>query len=91
MKSLITFLGCGRIEQVLSRSTVHFLVTKYQDINDKIIPFFDKYSVEGMKILDYNDFKKVAVLMSKKVHLTKQGLSDIELIKSTMNSLKRSV
>ena len=64
MKILISTLGCGRIELNLAKSAVYFLVTKYQDIVDKVIPFFDKY-LKGVKVSDYSDFKKVAILITK--------------------------
>jgi hypothetical protein len=42
MISLITNLRCGRIELNLGRkmSAVYFIVTKFKDITEKIIPFF---------------------------------------------------
>jgi hypothetical protein len=91
MKSLISTLGCGRIELNLARSTVNFLVTKYTDVSDKVIPFFDKYPLKGAKVSNYNYFKEVSLLMSKKAHLTEQGISEIQSIKSKMNILRRSV
>lgn len=72
MESLITTLGCGKIELNLARSAVYFLVTRYQDTIHKVIPFFDKYLLKGVKV---SDLKKVAILMSNKAHLTEQGLS----------------
>lgn len=63
MKILISTLGCGRIELNLAKLAVYFLVTKYQDIVDKVIPFFDKYFIIGVKVSDYYDFKKVAILI----------------------------
>jgi hypothetical protein len=85
MESLITYLGCGRIESDLARSSVYFVVTKFNDITEKLIPFLDKYSVQGVKVKDFEDFKKVANLMSNKAHLTEEGLSQIRTIKSNMN------
>jgi hypothetical protein len=90
MKSLINTFGCGRIELNLSKSAVYFVVTRFQDITDKVIPLFDKYPIKGVKASDYSDFKKVAMLMSKKAHLTEQGLSEIKFIKSNMNFLRSS-
>ena len=89
MKSLITILGCGRIELNLARSVVYFLVTRYEDIINKVIPFFDKYLIEGAKVSDFSNFKKAAVLMSKKAHWTEEGLSEIQSIKSDMNFLRK--
>lgn len=65
MKILISTLGCGRIELNLAKSAVYFLVTKYQDIVNKVIPFFDKYLIKGVKVSDYSYFKKVAILIRK--------------------------
>ena len=42
MKKFIAIFDCGRIELNLARSVVYFVVTKLQDITDKVIPFFDK-------------------------------------------------
>lgn len=58
MKILISTFGCGRIE-------LNLAITKYQDIVDKVIPFFDKYLIKGVKVSDYSDFKKVAILIRK--------------------------
>jgi hypothetical protein len=30
--------------------------TKLDDINGKIIPFFEKYTLQGSKIFDFEDF-----------------------------------
>ncbi|RPB17899.1 hypothetical protein L211DRAFT_799397, partial [Terfezia boudieri ATCC MYA-4762] len=62
-----------------------FLVTKFKDITDKIIPFFDRYPRPGGGVKDFEDFKRVAKLMENKAHLTKEGLSQIYSIKSKMN------
>jgi hypothetical protein len=70
MKKLITNLGCGRIELNKERSAVYFLVTKFNDILQKIIPFFEKYPLEGLKSLDFACFKKVAELMKDKADMT---------------------
>jgi hypothetical protein len=49
MKSLIAYLGCGRVEEYLKRSMSSFVVSKFNDITDIIIPFFDKYPIHGVK------------------------------------------
>jgi len=40
---MVTFFGCGRVEPHSLGSAVNFVVTKFSDITEKIIPFFDKY------------------------------------------------
>lgn len=86
IKMLISTLECGKVELLLKQSAVYFVVVKFQDILEKIIPLFDKYPIKGVKALDYYDFKKVVNLMSNKEHLTEQGLSKIQSIKLNMNS-----
>ena len=68
-----------------------FVVTKLEDITCKVIPFFDKAPIKGVKTLDYEEFKKVAVLLTKKHHLTEKGINEIKLIKSNMNFQRGSV
>jgi LAGLIDADG DNA endonuclease family protein len=53
---------------------------------DKVIPFFDKYKIIGIKFQDYQDFKKVADLIKNKDHLTVKGLNKINKIKEGMNN-----
>ena len=40
----------------------YFIVTKYPDITEKIIPFFVKYPIVGVKSLYFNDFCEAASL-----------------------------
>ena len=60
-------------------------MTKYSDIVDIIIPFFDKYPIQGLKALDFVDFKKVADIMKTNDHLTAEGFEKILKIKERMN------
>jgi hypothetical protein len=41
------------------------VVRKTSDIFDKIIPFFNKYPLQGVKVDDYADFCKVAIIKKK--------------------------
>ena len=64
------------------------VVQKLSDLTENIIPFFDKYLLQGVKVKDYEDFKRVADLMKVNAHLTKGGLEEIRKIRSGMNSLR---
>jgi hypothetical protein len=61
------------------------------DIVEKIIPFFNKYQLEGAKALDFADFCKVAELMKNKDHLNQVGLEQIRKIKVGMNTGRQNV
>jgi hypothetical protein len=73
-----------------TETSVAIQIVKFSDIINIIIPFFDKYSLQGQKRLDYNDFKKVSEILSRKEHLNKEGYNEILRIKKGMN-LKRVV
>ena len=100
LTSLQNLLGYGSVNKH-SQNAVVFRVTKFSDFMECLIPprsslrlrdvvsktprFFDKYKIIGVKSEDYQDFKKVALLMEKKAHLTIEGLEDIRRIKAKMN------
>jgi hypothetical protein len=67
----------------------HYTVTKFKDINEKIIPFFDKYPLIGTKMLNFASFKLVTQMMENKEHLTVEGIEKIKIIKSGMNTGKK--
>lgn len=85
MGSLAKCFSCGRWEPKKTRNEGQFVVSKFSDITDKIIPLFNKYPIAGVKSLDFADFCKVAELMKEGRHLTEEGLAEIKLIKVGMN------
>lgn len=85
LKSLVEYLGSGIYYARSEHNLSEFVVTKFADLTDKMIPFFDKYPIVGAKRQDYLDFCKVAELMRSKAHLTSSGLEQIKQIKSGMN------
>jgi hypothetical protein len=85
LASFSQIFGCGSINIVEKSGIVSFSVRNYSDITNKIIPFFEEYNIQGVKAKDFNDFKEVSILMKSKLHLTKEGLDKILLIKSRMN------
>jgi len=82
-------LGCGRIKQFSGKNFVNIIVSKFSEIDEKILPLLDKCSLRGHKLLNYKDFKKGAELIKSKAHLTKEGLLKIKEIKAGMNRLRK--
>jgi len=103
LKKLISHLGCGRYKQVSGYNHGEWVVQRFSDIDEKIIPFcfarkistfplfffLKKRGGIGAKLKDYEDFKKAAVLVKSKAHLTLAGLEEIKNIKAGMNSLRK--
>lgn len=67
------------------RDAIDLQITKFQEINNIIIPFFIKYPVLGEKGKDLADFIKIAELIKAKAHYTEDGLELITKISSGMN------
>lgn len=89
LKNFIEIFGCGRFVAKNTKEYGEFLVEKYSDIRDKIIPLFEKYPLYGIKKENYLDFKKVSELINNKSHLTLEGLEQIKQIKSGMNKYRK--
>ena len=68
-----------------TENTISLHISKFSDIENIIIPFFEKYPISGIKSLDFLDFKKVAEIVKTKGHLTPEGFKTIENINSKMN------
>lgn len=86
MKSLIKNLESGYISKAKTRpNELNYVVTKFYDIINKIIPFFQKHPIYGVKALDFADFCRAVELMKEKKHLTPEGLKEIRQIKARMN------
>jgi hypothetical protein len=57
MESLVTYFGCGVLvkDSKNNGTRVYYRVTKFSDIRDIIIPLFQKYSILGVKVHDFED------------------------------------
>lgn len=53
LKTLVEFLACGRYVQYSNKETGEYRVTKYKDIQEIIIPFFNNYPLVGVKLKDF--------------------------------------
>lgn len=90
INSLISYLGCGNIKHYEKYSWLQFIVSKFSDIDEKIIPIFKENKILGEKFKNFQDWCKAAELMKNKAHLTPSGLEEIRKLKSGMNSRRKS-
>jgi hypothetical protein len=86
MEYLIKYLGTGKLYKYPDKPAVALTVSNFSDITNIIIPFFKKNPLLGVKLFDYQDWCKIAKLMSKGSHLTFEGFNLIRKIKSGMNT-----
>jgi hypothetical protein len=54
MRSFTSYFNCGNCEKAKD-GMVYFKVTKFTDNSQKIIPFFSRYLLHGVKAGDYQD------------------------------------
>jgi len=90
MKTLEIYLNCGRYYPKSQSEVGDFVVSKLLDITDKIIPFFEKYPILGVKCQDFKDFCEASELIKSKAHLSDLGLDRIQKIKAGMNRGRKS-
>ena len=83
------YFGCGSIRPDYSDKTLKYEVRSLNDLMEKIIPFFDQFSLQSEKQRDFLLFKQVCNLMVNDEHVSKDGLEKIEQLANQMNSGKR--
>ena len=89
INNLKEYLDCGQTTVYDDHNFIKYVVSNISDIMEKVLPFFDKYSIVGVKSQDYEDFKQVVLMVKDKKHLTLEGLNLIKKIKEGMNKLRK--
>jgi hypothetical protein len=68
-----------------NRKKVIYCVQSIKDINNVIIPYFNKYSLLTQKNVDFELFVSIIDLMNNREHLNLKGIFKILTIKATLN------
>ncbi len=55
MELIINYFLAGRLEKDFRSSVLNLVISKFSDLNQKIIPFFNQYPIYGIKKLDFLD------------------------------------
>nr|YP_008802520.1 putative LAGLIDADG homing endonuclease [Monomastix sp. OKE-1]AAG61149.1 putative site-specific DNA endonuclease [Monomastix sp. OKE-1]AGZ90173.1 putative LAGLIDADG homing endonuclease [Monomastix sp. OKE-1] len=85
--ALKKFFGVGHVKsQQASGKVWEYTVSRFEHLHTKIIPFFEKNTLYTSKQFDFYRFRKVALYMSRKEHLTFEGLAKIEKLTARMNT-----
>ena len=77
------YLGIGKVYK--NRQNVTFVVKSIDEIVEVLLPLFDKYPLRGSKLIGYNIFKSVVLMIKDKKHLTLEGLIQILNLSYFMN------
>lgn len=78
-------LGCGRL-QYRKDGVCYFVVSNPRSIMERVIPFFERFPfLSHNKLKNFRIFKRIAILVDGKKHLTDDGLREIVAIRETLN------
>lgn len=67
MERIVTFFDCGSIKKKRNTNAVDFKLNKFELLENRIIPFFQKYPLQTAKIFGFLSFIEAAnVIKSKK-------------------------
>jgi hypothetical protein len=65
------FFGCGSVgvnRRDKHGTRYHYRVKSVKDLNEKIIPFFDRHSLKTKKKIEYIRFRRICLLMNQEYH-----------------------
>ena len=85
LHALKQFFGCGVVRRNHAERMA-YRVRSLDHLKNVIIPFFDKHPLKSKKRIDSIKFRKILELMSKGRHLTVEGIEEIRVIATTMNT-----
>ena len=84
LERLSVFLDCEAVRIYFNRESAELVLAKSSDLNQKLIPLLRKYNLSGIKLLDFERFREVSLLIANKTHLTPEGVELIKIIKNAM-------
>jgi len=76
--------GCGTV-RFRKDGVGYYEVCNFSDIQNIIIPFFDRYQLKTKKRFDFLAFRSIAKLVFTKQHLTRTGLVRVLELREQMN------
>lgn len=86
INKLKDFFNTGFIVSSDKRNSVELTIKRFSALKQDLVPFLDRYTLQGAKRTEFNDFKSVLRLMDEKVHLTKEGYNIFKALKDGMNT-----
>jgi hypothetical protein len=85
--ALKSFFGIGIVKpQSKDSEIMEFTCSRFEHLQNIIIPFFEKNRLKTAKQFDFFRFRRASILMARKDHLTIEGLNEIEKIRKQMTS-----
>lgn len=86
LETIKDLLGCGSV--LIGQKAASFKVTKFRDILEIIIPFFDQYPLKNIKKDDFNLFKIIVFKFAYGEGRRLEGIERLISIRQFMNQGK---
>ena len=83
--ALKQFFGCGVVRRNHGERMA-YRVRGFENLWERIVPFFEKHPLKTKKRLDFLKFRKILMMMQRNEHLTPDGIEKIRQIASEMNT-----
>lgn len=85
LEGLKDFFGVGILNTRENKGVTSFSVTKINDLMNVVIPHFSNFPLQTQKKVDFDIWVKIVELISKKEHLTTEGVMKIFSLRSALN------
>jgi LAGLIDADG DNA endonuclease family protein len=78
-------LESGTLRSSRADGVCYFEVNRLDQIRQRVVPFFEQFPLLSGKSRDFEIFREIAELMSQGVHLTRDGIARILILRQPMN------
>lgn len=87
-------IGCGSLYELRYKRYdwaphAKYKVGSVKDLCNYVIPFFDRYQLQGKKRLVYKLFRKACLLIRDKRHLTDEGFQEILQLREQIRAFSK--
>lgn len=89
LQKVLTVLNCGAIRKSVKDRCYKYEVRNLEELNNKIIPHFKRFPLQGSKSSDFDKFAKVCQMMKANLHRSKKVLPEIIELSYSINNGKR--
>nr|UEV87085.1 hypothetical protein [Grifola frondosa] len=83
-------LGCGLISINKDNTAAYFTISNISDLKSVILPIFEGFPLNGVKHLDYLDFKEALLLESPNTSKSSNKLDDTNKILELKNKINKN-
>lgn len=89
LERILITIGCGKIydcsyDRYGWYPHVKYKVMSVKEMKQFLLPFLDRYPLQGKKAKVYALFRKIVLMVEKKEHLTDQGFEKIQQLRNQM-------